>query len=203
MIWGSTKLLPEKWLDALSFAQKINRFLCWNWGILRKKKKKNGKKGLHWNWDVFLPKLRCTPKKKVFNEIEMVFRHWCAQIKKLFSRIFDVLNQMGGGNRPPQPPPPRLLRLCCYLLQYVKQAVSNWLRTVDDYYQARGKKFSLNKHHVVVVSIYFTSQINLQYSVVTLRKKTIFSCSYQTVITIKLTKKCRIFPSGYISAWDS
>ena len=29
MIWGGgTKLLPEKRLDALNFAQKINRFFC-------------------------------------------------------------------------------------------------------------------------------------------------------------------------------
>ena len=57
----------------------------------------------------FLPKLRCS--QKVFTETETVFCRWCAQIIRLFARIFDVLNQMGG--RPP--PPPRLLRLCCDL----------------------------------------------------------------------------------------
>ena len=41
-------------------------------------------------------------KRKVFTEIETIFRRWCAQIKKLFARIFDVLNQMGGD------PPPSL-----------------------------------------------------------------------------------------------
>ena len=64
---------------------------------------------------------RCSPKKKVFTEIETVFRHWCAHIKQLFARIFDVLNQMGGGDRPPSP---LLLQLCLrlfFVLEWAKK----------------------------------------------------------------------------------
>ena len=38
MIWESTKLLPEKWLNTLNFAQKINRFFGPNSGDLQKKR---------------------------------------------------------------------------------------------------------------------------------------------------------------------
>ena len=70
MIWGGTKLLPEKWLDALSFARKINRFLGRNWRVLKKKKK-----GLHWNWDGFSP-LVCPNKKNYLPELSTFWTKW-------------------------------------------------------------------------------------------------------------------------------
>ena len=56
------------------------------------------------NWDgFFCPNWGVLKKKKVFIETETVFWQWCAQISRLFARIFDVLNRMGG--RPPPCPP--------------------------------------------------------------------------------------------------
>ena len=93
MIWGGSKLLPEKWLDALRFSVKIETVFS-----AQKKKKKKKKK------------------KKVFTESETVFWQWCAQISRLFAqinrpfaRIFDDFRRFepnGGATAPPAPPPP-------------------------------------------------------------------------------------------------
>ena len=121
MIWGGSKLLPEKWLDALRFSVKIETvFFCPNWGVLQKKK------GLPWNLNgfsvqmkVFSKKKKKKKKKRSSPKLRQYFGNGVPKypdyLPKLidhlpeFLTIFDVLYQMGG--RPP-PLPPRLLRLC-------------------------------------------------------------------------------------------
>ena len=50
MIWGGSKLLPEKWLDALRFSVKIETVFSAQIKVFSKKKKK---KGLPWNLNGF------------------------------------------------------------------------------------------------------------------------------------------------------
>ena len=80
MIWGGSKLLPEKWLDALRSSVKIEtvfsaqievfskkkrsslkfeRFFCPNKGVLQKKKK-----GLPWNLNGVSVQMKLFSKKK-------------------------------------------------------------------------------------------------------------------------------------------
>ena len=53
MIWGGSKLLPEKWLDALRFSVKIETVFSAQIKVFSKKKKKKKKKGLPWNLNGF------------------------------------------------------------------------------------------------------------------------------------------------------
>ena len=97
MIWGGSKLLPEKWLDALRFSVKIETVFSAQIEVFSKKKKKK-------------------KKKKVFTETETVFWQWCAQISTLFAQInrpfarifydFRRFEPNGGATAPPAPPPP-------------------------------------------------------------------------------------------------
>ena len=57
MIWGGSKLLPEKWLDALRFSVKIETVFSAQIKVFSKKKKKKKKK------------------KKVVTETKTVFWH--------------------------------------------------------------------------------------------------------------------------------
>ena len=105
MIWGGSKLLPEKWLDALRFPVEIETFFSAQFEVVSKKTK------------------------KVFTETETVFWQWCAQISRLFAQInrpfaqiFDDFRRFepnGGAFEPNRmdvlnrtPCPPRLLQLC-------------------------------------------------------------------------------------------
>ena len=113
MVWGGSKLLPEKCLEALRFSVNIETVFSAQIEAFSKKKKKRSSLKFE---RFFCPNEGVLQKKKkVFTETETVFWQWCAQISTLFAqinrpfaRIFDVLNRMGG--RPP-PLPPRLLRL--------------------------------------------------------------------------------------------
>ena len=59
---GGTKLLPEKWLDALRFSVKIETVFSAQIKVSSKKKKK--KKGLHWNFNGFSVQIEVFSKKK-------------------------------------------------------------------------------------------------------------------------------------------
>ena len=77
---GGSKLLPEKWLDALRFSVKIETVFSAQIKVFSKKKNKNKKKGLSWNLNGFSSPnegvlQKKNKKKKVFTETKMVFWH--------------------------------------------------------------------------------------------------------------------------------
>ena len=106
---------------------------------------------------------RCSPKKKVFTEIETVFRHWCAYIKQLFARIFDVLNQMG--ERPPPQPPPASYGYvwdCCLCWNGLKSDLKHLLKhifrganlsKIKVTYQSKLRKMPKNKHWNLIANV--------------------------------------------------
>ena len=77
MIWGGSKLLPEKWLDALRFSVKIETVFSAQIKVFSKKKKKKVFPEI-WTvfpvqMKVFSKKKKKKKKKKVFPEIWTVF----------------------------------------------------------------------------------------------------------------------------------
>ena len=72
MIWGGSKLLSEKWLDALRFSVKIETVFSAQIKVFSKKKKKK-KKVFPEIWTVFPVQKVFSKKKKVFPEIWTVF----------------------------------------------------------------------------------------------------------------------------------
>ena len=61
MIWGGSKLLPEKWLDALRFSVKIEAVFSAQMKVFSKKKKK---KVFPEIWTVFPVQMKVFSKKK-------------------------------------------------------------------------------------------------------------------------------------------
>ena len=61
MIWGGSKLLPEKWLDALRFSVKIDTVFSAEIKVFSKKKKK---KVFPEIWTVFPVQMKVFSKKK-------------------------------------------------------------------------------------------------------------------------------------------
>ena len=94
---GGTKLLPEKWLDALSFARKINRFFGPNLEVFSKKK------GLHWNWDGFSVQIKVFSKKKGLHWNWDGFSPLVCPNKKTICPNFRRFEPNGGATAP-QPP---------------------------------------------------------------------------------------------------
>ena len=78
MIWGGSKLLPEKWLDALRFSVKIETVFSAQIKVFSKKKKKK-RKVFPEIWTVFPVQMKVFSEKKkkktVFTETKTVFWH--------------------------------------------------------------------------------------------------------------------------------
>ena len=120
MIWGGSKLLPEKWLNALRFSVKIETVFSAQIEVFSKKKKKKKKKRSSLKFERFfcpnegvLQKKKKKKKEKVCTETETVFWQWCAQISRLFAQInrpfaqiFDDFRRFEPNWGATAPPPP-------------------------------------------------------------------------------------------------